>query len=79
MGYRELEINTIGRGGKVEPFTFNLDNINYYRSFIEKSDEVGKKGNLSTIVYLKGSPKGMIVKCSYDSFKRQIQELLKNT
>ena len=75
MGYKELEIKTVGRGGKAEPFTFNLDNINYYRSFIPKSDEVGQTTDLCTIVYLKGSPKGMIVKCSYDSFKRQIKEV----
>lgn len=78
MGYKEFEIQTVGRGGKAEPFTFNLDNINYYRSFIQKSDQVGTSTDLCTIVYLKGSPKGMIVKCSYDSFKRQIKKVIEN-
>ena len=76
--YQEIEIETLGHGGKVEPFTFNLDNINYYRSFIDKSSKVGEGDKLSTMVFLQGSPKGMIVKCSYEVFKKKIKEVQKD-
>ena len=75
MGYKEFEIDTIGHGGDTVPFSFNLSNISYYRPFVDKSESVGVKDGLVTMVFLVGSIKAIKVKCSYESFKNKIKEL----
>jgi hypothetical protein len=75
MGYKELEIDTIGFNGAINPFTFNLANISYFRAFVESSDKVGDTPRLQTMVYLTGSVKAIHVNCSYDVFKSKIKEV----
>jgi hypothetical protein len=73
MSYQEFEIDTIGYDGKLNPFTFNLANISYYRAFVDSP--IDGKGKLQTMVYLVGSVKAIHVNCSYDAFKAKIKEL----
>ena len=75
MSYKEFEIDTIGYNGELNPFTFNLANISYYRAYVESTTESGKKPKLQTMVYLVGSVKAIHVNCSYDSFKAKIKEI----
>lgn len=75
MSYREFEIDTIGYNGKLNPFTFNLANISYYRPFVDSPTESGKSPKLQTMVYLVGSVKAIHVNCSYDIFKAKIKEI----
>ena len=73
MSYKEFEIDTIGHGGQLNPFTFNLANISYYRAYVDSPSE--GKGKLQTMVYLVGSVKAIYVNCSYDVFKAKIKEI----
>jgi len=75
MGYQEIEIEVIGHGGKVHSQYMNIDNINYYRPYIESSAEMGDKPKLQTMVYFKGSVKAMHVNCAIDAFREKIKEL----
>jgi len=75
MSYKEFEIDTIGYNGQLNPFTFNLANISYYRAFVESTTEIGKSPKLQTMVYLVGSVKAIHVNCSYDAFKAKIKEI----
>lgn len=76
MSYKEFEIDTIGYNGELNPFTFNLDNISYYRAYVDSPTE--GKGKLQTMVYLVGSVKAIHVNCSYDVFKAKIKEIQEN-
>jgi hypothetical protein len=76
MSYKEFEIDTIGFNGQLNPFTFNLANISYYRAFVDSPTE--GKGKLQTMVYLVGSVKAIHVNCSYDVFKAKIKEIQEN-
>ena len=78
MGYKEFEIDTIGFKGEINPFTFNLANISYYRAFVQSSAEMGDIPKLQTMVYLVGSVKAIHVNCSYDAFKAKIKEVQEN-
>jgi len=75
MGYKQFEIDTIGFDGKTVPFTFNLENISYYRPYVNSPEEVGKKARLQTMVYMLGSVKAIYVNCSYESFTAKIKEI----
>ncbi len=75
MSYKEFEIDTIGHKGELNPFTFNLANISYYRAFVESSSDMDKKSKLVTMIYLVGSIKAIQVNCSYDTFKSKIKEI----
>lgn len=74
MSYKEFEIETIGHRGALLPVTININNINYYRSYIDTPEESGKKPKLMTMVYFQGSIKATYVNCSYDAFKQKIKE-----
>jgi|TARA_R110000772_G_scaffold203141_1_gene313373 hypothetical protein len=78
MGYKEFEIDTIGYNGEVNPFTFNLTNISYYRPFIQSTKEMNDNPRLQTMVYLVGSVKAIHVNCSYADFKANIKEIQEN-
>lgn len=67
MGYREVEVEVL-MGEKVEPYTFNVDNINYYRTFTDNS------GEYKTMIYLKGSVKGIILNIGYEVLKNKLQQ-----
>jgi len=43
MSYREVEVE-VKVGNKIEPYTFNIENINYYRTFTDNS------GDLKTMI-----------------------------
>jgi len=74
MGYQEIEIEVIGHGGKKHFQYMNIDNINYYRPYIESSEEVGTTPKLQTMVYFKGSVKAMHVNCGIDAFREKVAE-----
>jgi hypothetical protein len=76
MGYKEFDVDTKGHNGEIVPFTFNLANISYYRPFVESSEKVGEKPQLTTMVYLVGSVKAIKVNCSRDEFKAKIAECM---
>lgn len=65
MSYREVEVDVI-INDKLEPYTFNVDNINYYRTFTDNS------GILKTMVYLRGSVKGIILNIGYNVLKNKL-------
>ncbi len=67
MSYREVEVEVMV-GDKAEPYTFNVDNINYYRTFSDNS------GDLKTMIYLKGSVKGIILNIGYNTLKSKLQQ-----
>jgi len=72
--YQEIEIEMTVKDGKVVKNTININNINSYRSFVENTSNIEKKDKLFTMVYFQGSVKGTKVHCSYESFKRKIEE-----
>lgn len=78
MGYQEVEIEVVGREGKIHTQYMNIDNINYYRPFIESSSEMGDKPKLVTMVYFKGSVKAMHINCAAEVFQKKIKEVQKN-
>lgn len=67
MSYREVEVDVIV-GDKKVPYTFNVDAINYYRTFSDNS------GTLKTMIYLKGSLKGVILNIGYETLKSKLQQ-----
>ena len=67
MSYREVEVEVM-MGDKVEPYTFNVENINYYRTFTDNS------GDYKTMIYLKGSVKGIILNIGYNVLKNKLQQ-----
>ena len=75
MGYQEVEIEVIGHGGKVHTQYMNIDNINYYRPYIESSSEMGTTPKLVTMVYFKGSVKAMHINCGCETFQKKIKEV----
>jgi hypothetical protein len=71
--YQEIEITVLGKEGERTPQSININNINYYRSYIDTKKE-GKDDKLMTVVYFQGSIKGTFVECSYQDFKRLIDK-----
>tara|TARA_Y100000034_G_C6800383_1_gene359000 strand:+ start:133 stop:375 length:243 start_codon:yes stop_codon:yes gene_type:complete len=67
MSYREVEVEVMV-GDKPEPYTFNVDNINYYRTFTDNS------GLCKTMIYLRGSIKGIVLNIGYDVLKTKLQQ-----
>ena len=67
MSYREVEVE-VNVGTKVEPYTFNVDNINYYRTYTDNT------GELKTMIYLKGSVKGIVLNIGYNVLKSKLQQ-----
>lgn len=74
--YKEIEIEVFIKDGKKSKRTFNLNNINYYKPYVDTTSDPSKKDKLITMVYFLGSIKATRVNCSYDSFKRKIMEAL---
>ncbi len=72
MPYREVEVEVMV-GDKVEPYTFNIENINYYRVFTDNS------GQCKTMIYLKGSLKGIVLNIGYDVLKTKLQRCTQTT
>ena len=70
MSYREVEVE-VKVGNKVEPYTFNVENINYYRTYTDNS------GELKTMIYLRGSLKGIVLNIGYDALKSKLQQSVK--
>jgi hypothetical protein len=52
-----------------------LDQITYYRSYVESSDKMGDTPSLRTSVYLVGSTKAMVVPISFQEFDKRVEEL----
>jgi hypothetical protein len=75
MSYQEIEIEVIGHGGKTHKQYININNINYYRPYIDTPAESGKKPKLMTMVYFQGSIKATYVNCSCEDFQRKINKL----
>tara|TARA_R110000751_G_scaffold26901_3_gene71530 strand:- start:9967 stop:10185 length:219 start_codon:yes stop_codon:yes gene_type:complete len=67
MSYREVEVQ-VKVGEKIEPYSFNVDNINYYRTYTDNS------GELKTMIYLKGSVKGIVLNIGYNVLKSKLQQ-----
>jgi hypothetical protein len=76
MSYKEIEIDVIGHGGKVQKQYININNINYYRPYIDTPEQSGKKPKLLTMVYFQGSIKATYVNCSCDAFQNKIKEIV---
>jgi hypothetical protein len=76
--YKEIEIEVLGKDGKKHPQTINIANINHYRSFIDTKEESGEQSKLVTMVYFQGNIKATFVACSYQDFKRKIQDAMKS-
>jgi|TARA_R110002012_G_scaffold303039_1_gene504611 hypothetical protein len=70
MSYREVEVE-VKVGNKIEPYTFNVENINYYRTYTDNS------GELKTMIYLRGSLKGIVLNIGYDTLKSKLQQSVK--
>jgi len=70
MSYREVEVE-VKVGNKIEPYTFNVENINYYRTYTDNS------GELKTMIYLRGSLKGIVLNIGYDTLKSKLQQSIK--
>lgn len=72
--YKEIEIEVIGHKGKTHKQYININNINYYRPFVETDDKIGTKPKLVTMVYFQGSIKATHVNCSAEVFQQKIKE-----
>ena len=71
MSYREVEVE-VKVGNKIEPCTFNVENINYYRTYTDNS------GELKTMIYLRGSLKGIVLNIGYDTLESKLQQSVKD-
>jgi hypothetical protein len=68
--YKEIEVKAFGKDGKQFEFTVNRDVISHYRQWISSPEQgVGK---ILTLLTLKGNPKGIILDCGYDTFKKKL-------
>ena len=68
--YKEIEVKSFSPDGKEVNYTFNRDVISHYRQWVT-SPEQGK-GKVLTLLTLKGNPKGIILDCGYDTFKKKL-------
>jgi len=65
-----LELPIIKKDGKIEEYTINISNINYFRKWI------GNKGELQTVMYFNGSEAKYLV---INLPKDDIRDLILNT
>ena len=71
LEYDEIEVDILNKDGKTVKYSFPKNVIQYYRQFI--GDTIGNKGGIKTMLYLTGSPKGLILDCGYDTFKKKLK------
>lgn len=80
MSYKEIEVDvfTGNKDGVVKTvkYTFNIDTISHYRQYITSPQE--GVGRILTHLTLKGNPKGLVLDCGYDTFKKKLAELKVN-
>ena len=65
-----VELPIIKKDGKIEEYTINISNINYFRKW------VGNKGELQTVMYFNGSEAKYLV---INLPKDDIRDLILNT
>ena len=65
-----------GKDGK--DYGVFLNQITYYRSYVESSDKMGDVPTLKTSVYLVGSTKALIFPISWAEFDKMVDELSKS-
>jgi hypothetical protein len=75
--YKEIEVDVFisNKSDKVKTmkYTFNIDTISHYRQYITSPED--GVGRILTHLTLKGNPKGLVLDCGYDTFKKKLAEL----
>lgn len=72
---KDREVVFEGRDKKM--YAIQLDQITYYRSFVESSDKMGETSSLKTNIYLVGSAKAITIPIPFEEFRRLRSEALK--
>ena len=67
--YEEIEVQVFSNlklsKKKTTSYSFPRSAIQYYRQFIDE-------GSVKTMLFLQNSPKGLILDCGYDTFKKKL-------
>lgn len=68
-----VELPITSKEGKVEDYTININNINYFRKWI------GNKGELQTVMYFNGDAKYLVVDLPKEAVTKLIEDTKKHT
>lgn len=72
--YREIIVPVEGQNGRTVEYNIPVSNISYYREYVETSSNMGDKGSIQTMIYIKGATKSIKAKLPKDQVKKLIGE-----
>ena len=72
MGFSRVKFK--GKDGK--DYAIFLDQVTYYRSYVESSDKMGDSPSLQTSVFLVGSTKARVVPIPFGEFDKQVDSFV---
>jgi hypothetical protein len=66
-----IEIEVKGHEGKLVKYSFSKENVSHWRQYTTSPTQ--GKGDILTMLFLKDNPKGIVLNCGYDTFKRKME------